>query len=458
MDTSLIPQQLFNNRKLLLASFLIVLVCLIIDVSISNISDLIQPELTTVYGISAYVVLSSVGLFGMFFMQRYVSNLSSKSGHFFGDSLYQNLLSIIFYAIIFFNIALIFQVVGFQNYNVNLLIIIITLSYGIAVILFGILSIRFFGWFKTRRSIVLVLYAAATAVMSFNMITSIIEFDAIIYHNESSGFYPTNSSVVMATTPVNFTIPFAPNSFEDTVSNSQFYSVDVYFVLAWLATGLFLFHYSKRIGRIKYWILISVIVFYYFYYYFSLWQGILPISALNETSIPIILINTYSLTTGGIIFGIGFFLMARSIKTDSSLRDYLIFCGIGLTLFFNSANATVFQNPYPPFGILNVSYVSLSSFFIFTGLNFAASSVSKDTELRRNIVKFTKDNFNPIANIGSAEDEVRIKEVILKTIDQNKETLEQTDGVSSSMTNQEVRELVDKVMQEVRNRKNIPAP
>lgn len=78
--------------------------------------------------------------------------------------------------------------------------------------------------------------------------------------------------------------------------------------------------------------------------------------------------------------------------------------------------------------------------------------------MRRNIVKFTKDNFNPIANIGSAEDELRIKDAILKTIDQNKEILEQTDGVSSSMTDQEVRELVDKVMQEVRNKKNVAAP
>lgn len=365
MDNSLISTRLFNNRKLLLASFLIVLACLIIDVSISNISDLIQPELTTMYGIAVYVMLSIIGLFGMYYMQRYVSNLSSKSGLFFRNSIYQNLLSVIFYVIIIFNVVLIFQALVSQNYNVNFFIIIVTLSYGIAVILFGILSIKFFGWFKTRRSIVLVLYAAATAVMSFNMITSIIEFDAIIYHNESYGFYPTNNSVVTANTPVNFTIPFAPNSFEDAVSNAQFYSVDVYFVLAWLATGLFLFHYSKRIGRIKYWILISVIVFYYFYYYFSLWEGILPISAMDETSIPIILINTYSLTTGGIIFGIGFFLMARSVATNSSLRDYLIFCGIGLTLFFNSANATVFQNPYPPFGILNVSYVSLSSFFLY---------------------------------------------------------------------------------------------
>jgi hypothetical protein len=386
-------------------------------------------------------------------MERYIHSTSLKSGLRLGSSPSRKILRFLFYIIISLNIALIFQVTILTYYDANFLIALITISFGVATTLFTIISIRFFAWFRTKKSIVVVLYAAGTAVMSFNMLASLIEFDAIIYHNEKLGFYPTNTSLVTATTPVNFTIPFKPNSAGDFVSNAQFYSVDVYFVLMWLATGLFLFHYSKRIGQIKYWILISVIVIYYFYYYFSLWEGILPISEMDETSIPIILVNTYSLTTGGIIFGIGFFLMARSVKVTSPVRDYLIFCGIGLTLFFNSANATVFQTPFPPFGILNISFVSISSLFIFIGLNFAALSVSKDTELRRNIIKFTKDNFNPIANISSAEDEMRIKEKILKTIDHNKELIEQTDGVSTSMTNQEVSQLVDKIMQQVKGKK-----
>jgi hypothetical protein len=454
MSDNSLSSLLFRNRNLLFIIFLITLVCLIIDISISNITDLIPTEATSPYGILSYIALNIITLSGMYYMYRYVTQMHSKSGPLFGKASYRKVLSLIFYSIIIFNCVLIFQVVLYHNYDINLMVVLITLSYGTAFTLFAILAKRFFAWFRTRRSIVVVLYAAATAVMSFNMITSLIEFDAILIHNEIKGFYPTNSSIVTASTPVNFTRPFATDSPVDIISNAQFYSVDVYFVLSWLATGLFLFHYSKRIGQIKYWILISIIVFYYFYYYFSLWEGILPISSLDESSIPIILVNTYSLTTGGIIFGIGFFLMAKSVRTTSPLRDYLIFCGVGLTLFFNSANATVFQNPYPPFGILNVSFVSLSSLFIFVGLNFAALSVSKDMELRKNIIKFTKDSFNPIANIGSAEEEISLKERILKTIDHNKAVLEQTDGINSSLTSQEVSKMVDKVMQEMKNKKN----
>ncbi len=58
-----------------------------------------------------------------------------------------------------------------------------------------------------------------------------------------------------------------------------------------------------------------------------------------------------------------------------------------------------------------------------------------------------------IANIGSAE-EISLKERILKNIDHNKEVLEQTDGIDSSLTSQEVSKMVDKVMQEIKNKKN----
>jgi len=323
-----------------------------------------------------------------------------------------------------------------------------------AFVLFSVLAKRFFGWFASRKSIVVILYAAATAIMAFNMITSLFEFNAVIYYNESKGFPPTNSTFVTATTPVNFTRPFTTDSPPDIISNAQFYSVDVYFVLSWLATGLFLYHYSERIGKIKYWALISAIVFYYFYYYFSLWEGVLPPSSIDESSIPIILVNTYSLTTGGVIFGIGFFLMAKSVRTMSPIRDYLIFCGMGFTLFFNCANATVYQNPYPPFGILNVSFVSLSSLFITVGLTFAALSVSKDVQLRKNIIQSTKDNYNPIAKISSAQETLRLKEKIIHIIDQNKEMIEQSDGVSSSLTDEEVARMVDNVMQEIRKKKD----
>lgn len=127
---------------------------------------------------------------------------------------------------------------------------------------------------------------------------------------------------------------------------------------------------------------------------------------------------------------------------------------VWVSLFFNCANATVYQNPYPPFGILNVSFVSLASLFITVGLTFAAFSVSKDVELRRNIINSTKANYNPITKISSAQETFRLKEKILRAIDHNKEEIEQTDGISSSLTAEKVARMVDNVMQEIRKKKD----
>jgi hypothetical protein len=447
------PKNLFSNRKLLYIIFPLTLISLIIDISISNITDLINPQATSHYGILTFVVLSTICLFGMYYMYNYLRRIFSHSEIIFKHSSYQKVLTIVFFSIILINCILVAEILIYQNYEINFLIILVTISYGTAFVLFLTLARRFLIWFTMKKSVVLILYAAAIIVMSFNMITSLIEFTTIIYYNESNGLHSTNSTFVTASTPVNFTQPFEENSPLGIVSNAQFYSVDVYFVISWLATGLFLYHYSRRIGRVKYWSLISIIIFYYLYYYNSLWQ--IPISSLDESSIPIILINTYSLTVGGIIFGIGFFLMARLVEVKSQLREYLIFCGIGLALFYNCANATVYQNPYPPFGILNVSFVSLASLYIFAGLSFAAISVSKDVELRRMIANYTKNNYNPVANIGSAEKGVKTRDAIVSTIERNKIILEESDGIDTSVTHEEVSEMVDNAIKELKRKKQV---
>jgi hypothetical protein len=147
--------------------------------------------------------------------------------------------------------------------------------------------------------------------------------------------------------------------------------------------------------------------------------------------------------------------MARSVEVKSQLREYLILCGIGLAVFYNCANATVYQNPYPPFGILNVSFVSLASLYIFAGLSFAAISVSKDLELRRMIANYTKNNYNPIANIGSAEKSVKTRDAIVSTIERNKILLEESDGIDISVTHEEVSEMVDNAIKELKRKKQV---
>ena len=55
----------YDRRKMFI-TFLIVMIALIIDVSISNISDIVSSQITTFWGISLFVVLAGVYVVGQY--------------------------------------------------------------------------------------------------------------------------------------------------------------------------------------------------------------------------------------------------------------------------------------------------------------------------------------------------------------------------------------------------------
>ena len=83
-----------------------------------------------------------------------------------------------------------------------------------------------------------------------------------------------------------------------------------------------------------------------------------------------------------------------------------------------------------------VCFIGITVYYF--SLTLSAFTVSKDVELRRNITKSTKANNDPITKISSAQETLKFKEKILCAIDHNKEQIEQTHGISSSLTDEDL--------------------
>jgi len=75
-----------------------------------------------------------------------------------------------------------------------------------------------------------------------------------------------------------------------------------------------------------------------------------------------------STTACGILFGVEFWTVARSVDTKSPVRRHMLHAAYGISLFFTAAAAGILQAGYPPFGLASVCGVALSSFLIFRGL------------------------------------------------------------------------------------------
>src|SRR6185436_17492104 len=109
-----------------------------------------------------------------------------------------------------------------------------------------------------------------------------------------------------------------------------------------------------------------------------------------------------------LLFGLSYWIVSRKIS-NNSLRQFVQISGIGICLLFLSSHITnLTLLPYPPFGLMSISFESVSSFLLFIGLYQSAIITSKDSIIRSLIHKSKSNELRFIGNIGSSEMEHNI--------------------------------------------------
>ena len=114
---------------------------------------------------------------------------------------------------------------------------------------------RFFSWFRmNKNSIVVLLYASSFALFAFGLI--IISVNEFLLMLETEPIRTPQSEVIF---PSDY---FEPNSFSANMFDTYQYTDFMAFIILMAGTTLLLHHYSKKIGRIKFWIIISLPILY----------------------------------------------------------------------------------------------------------------------------------------------------------------------------------------------------
>lgn len=123
---------------------------------------------------------------------------------------------------------------------------------------------------------------------------------------------------------------------------------------------------------------------------------------------------TFSKPARGILFGIAFWSIARSIRQSSIVRDYMTISTYGLVLLFVSNQAIVLAEvPYPPFGLATVSFVGLSAYIVLLGIYSSAVSVSEDSKLRQTMRSAALKEPKLLESIGTAQMEQEIQRRVI---------------------------------------------
>jgi hypothetical protein len=228
-------------------------------------------------------------------------------------------------------------------------------------------------------------------------------------------------------------------------------------MMTWGATALLLRHYTQKLGKAKYWIMLSIPLVYYLSQFVTLFMNLFaPLIQPNPLflSIVLTLIFTFTKPAGGILFGVAFWAVAKAIRRTSFVRDYVIIAGYGLLLLFISNQAvTLISVPYPPFGLVSTLFVGLSSYLILVGIYSSAISVSEDSKLRQSIRNFAIKESRLLDSIGTAQMEQQIQKNVIELTKRNKDRMAEETGIQSSLTEDDIKQYLEQVISEVRKQK-----
>jgi hypothetical protein len=222
--------------------------------------------------------------------------------------------------------------------------------------------------------------------------------------------------------------------------------------------------YSRNIGKIKYWILVSIplIVFMTKYeiilYYFLKDPAILEIfSSIRLNSIVDQIVYTFlnsNLQIGGIFFAMVFLVIAKKIPKGHKIVNSLIISSIGMMFLFGSKNVSALIIPsFPPVGIVAISFLGLASYLLLVGIYSIATIVARDITLRKYLSKKVENDTTLLNNIAYAVNENEIQKNV-KSLMNYSLKWQQENNKQLEMNQQEIKEIVDSVISEVKEIKS----
>jgi hypothetical protein len=429
--------------------FLIIMTFLIIDSQISVIADIVAPQIVSFWGIALFVTISAVYVSGQYLMLQMVKSKIRQSK--FKPSyidITEKFVTAIQYILAAITITAVVEVLAMGAYHTDLLIAATTISYGLAIILMGMLAWRLFSWFKVNKSPVVLLYGLAVSTIIINAVATILFFDLVLLGK---------ADLTTPESEVIFDTGYEPGTSKEIIVQLQGYSLPIYLLLVWGGTIMLLRTNLQRIGKIKFGLLVTFPIVYFLAYYIFLYPTIYPDSpitqAIDENFMTALMLGLGSTTITGILFGLGFLSVARFISRGNDVRDYMSIAGYGFMIFVTAAATTVLQAAYPPYGLPNVSFVGLAAFLIMVGLHHSAISVAHDVKLRQLIKNSAIKESKLLDSMASAQMAQDLQNNIMSLTKENAQLMEQQSGTEPSLTDDDITKYLNRVINEVKEKK-----
>jgi hypothetical protein len=434
------------------------IIILISAMTISNflyyflLDDIFTEQLSSPLGVVLFVMLVvlSYGA-GHYILLHTLSqtdrDIGNKSRFF---RLVYNAVRIAFYATAVIVTLIIVQIALTSQYYVGMSVAVMAISFLLGSGTYVLLSYKFFMWYSSMHNGTTLLYGVAFAITLVGAGMLVIVNLAVTLENpgQIESFPPVTDDDNDTSYYTERKSPELFNLFQ--IVNTP---IRMAFVLFWIATVLLLHNYSKTIGRMKFWLIISLPMA-------SFLLGVGFSLTMFEEGLLDAIIFPSAASAGGVLFGIVFLTLSRSIRQiqQNTVAHYLTIAGYGAVLAYASVTSNMpiidrLHTPFPPFATVPWAFAGFATYLISSGFYFSAISISQDIKLRKSVRQLGAKGSKLLDNIGSAQMEQEIKETVLTIAKEQEETLKQQTGVEQTMSDEDIQLYVAEVMKELKKAK-----
>jgi hypothetical protein len=431
-----------SENLLILMGF--VIITILVDSEIGVIADFIPEQISSSVGLATFIGIAIIFAATQHFILSYIkqSNKEARPKAFNLDLAFW-IVSIVQYILVVILAYVILQIIIAQQYSTVTLYASHVISYGFWIVILGLLARALFSWYRLSSKNIMVL------ILALSMIAYVINGIAgLAYHFDML----TQQKPVVTSNDIAYFPEFSIGTLGSQIDIIYQVASGAAYVFTWIGTVKLLYPYIKKLGRVKFWTIMGGAMIYYLISFPLFVLGYFTPSVNVDAMTNILIFSLGGIFTG-IIFGAAFLSVARTLRKDTALRNHMIMAAYGFILFYIAGSATAAQAAYPPYGLASVSLAGLSCYLIYSGLYSSATIVSQDTTLRQSIRKSVTEQSRLLDSIGTAHMEQELESRVLIIARKNSEAMAEESGVETSMTENDMKDYLEIVMNEIHSKK-----
>jgi hypothetical protein len=349
------------------------------------------------------------------------------------------------YFLIAIMVIIIIQVSVYHSYSIITLWAAFYISHLSSMGFLIVLTILMLKWLRSKKNRILLLYA-----ISFSLVAGTMAISLGYANHQLSYSMPIIKPYSIHQSLLNIPLSSISNTFGITL---DFITI-ISFLTVWIASVTLLNTYRRAIGKLRYWIIVSIPLVYFLFPFDIYFLNVLrPLMDSSPVIFMIINVTFFSATkqVGGILFSMVFLLTSTKINR-AMLKRSLFVTAIGVAVLFGSLEiGTLLYAVYPPFGLVTISFMPIGSYLVLNGIFASATNVSRDSMLRRELYKSAERQLNILGTIGVTQ----MERDLLKKFRSMEKAAVMTERTEEDYSEDEdVRDIVRDVLQELRSRKS----